>query len=98
MRSCIFTCLFLFACGGDDGDTDYLAFRECFVEHTAVESLPVEQAIVVCALDHTVNGSTLDFATAAECEAYMDANLEDFDATTAQIMAACADYIIQKDE
>jgi hypothetical protein len=96
----LFTCLVLalVACGHGHDDNDFPTFQACFDEHVDVESLPIEQAIVVCALDHTVAGDPIDFATAAECEAFMATNLEDADATTAQIMAACADYIIQKDQ
>ena len=88
------------ACGDDheEGDVDYPSLQACFDEHVDEEGLSIEQAIVVCTLDHTFAGSGVDFATAAECETFVAANLEDADASTAQIMAACADYIIQKDQ
>ena len=90
--------LALGACGHSHDDVDYPTLQACFDEHVDVEKLTIEQAIVVCTLDHTFGGSGVDFATAAECETFVAANLEDADATTAQIMTACADYIVQKDQ
>ncbi|HEY5934903.1 MAG TPA: hypothetical protein VIU61_09715 [Kofleriaceae bacterium] len=90
--------LALAACGHGHDDNDYPTLQACFDEHVDVEMLSIEQAIVVCTLDHTFGGTGVDFATSAECETFVAANLEDADATTAQITAACADYIIQKDQ
>ena len=86
------------ACGDGHDDEDFPSLQACFDEHVDVEQLTVEQAIVVCTLDHTFGGTGVDFATAGECETFVAANLEDADATTAQIMTACADYIVQKDQ
>ena len=93
---CTVLCFLLLACGHEDHG--YETFQACFDEHTDVESLPVEEAIVVCALDHEIDGETLELASAAECEAYLGTNLAPGDATTAQITAACADYIVQKNQ
>ncbi len=74
----------------------YESFQACFDEHTIEESLSVENSITVCALDHAIEGEDLDFATAAECVAYMDANLTDASASADEIMAGCDDYIVQQ--
>ncbi|MEJ7599171.1 MAG: hypothetical protein WKG01_14780 [Kofleriaceae bacterium] len=96
MRFLIITCLLLAACGHDD--EGFETFQACFDEHTDVESLPVEESIVVCALDHEFDGERLDFASADECEAYLGTHLAPGDATSAQLEAACADYIVQKNQ
>ncbi len=73
----------------DDHDhLDYETLEACMVEHTQVEMLPEYEALTVCLVDHF----DLDWATAAECEAYVAAH-GDYPASRS---AACAEYIRQK--
>lgn len=97
MRFAFAAFLFLAACHSHDHD-GYATFQACFDEHTTVESLPVPQAIVICCLDHPVNGvSEVCGADANSCKTYLSTNLASTSATTAQVDAACADYATQKD-
>lgn len=89
--------LVLAACGDSKMDADpFDTLQECFDEHHNMESLPVQQAIVVCCLDHPIAGvhpSCKD--TQADCVSHVRAELS---ATTldADITAACMTYISQK--
>lgn len=74
----------------------YADFQECFDDHTGGEGLAVEEAIVVCALDHPELGVP-DFVDNAECEAYLDAELDAASATDQEIIDACDEYFIQRD-
>lgn len=95
MRRLLLLSLFV-ACHGHSHD-DYDTFQACFDEHTNVEGYGPPMAITICALDHGIAGDSLDFATAEECIAYVDANLADESASSADIVAGCEDYIFQKD-
>ena len=75
------------ACGHDH-EEDYATLQDCMVDHTQVEMLPEVQALTVCLVDHF----DLNWATAAECEAYVAAN---GDYPNSRV-AACAEYIRQK--
>ena len=97
MRFCLLFCVALLAACGHSHD-DYATFQACFDEHTDVEGYAPPMAITICALDHGIEGETLDFTTAAECIAYVEANLAEGEATSAEIMAGCEDYIVQKDQ
>jgi hypothetical protein len=89
--------LVLAACGDSKVDADpFDTLQACFDEHHNMESLPVQQAIVVCCLDHPIAGvhpSCKD--TQADCVSHVRAALT---ATTldADITAACMTYISQK--
>ena len=48
--------LFAAACG--HSHSDYDTFQGCYDEHTNVESLPFQEAVVVCCLDHPIAGNT----------------------------------------
>ncbi len=95
MRSLwIAAALFTAACGHSHDDYD--TFQACYDEHTTVESLPFQEAVVVCCLDHPIDGDSEPCgATAPECLTYMDANLSST-ATTSEVEAACDEYVIQK--
>jgi hypothetical protein len=67
---------------------DYDSLEACMVDHTQVESLPELEALTVCLVDHY----DLDWQTAAECEAYVEAH-GGYPASRAQ---ACATYIQEK--
>ena len=81
----------VFACHHDhDG---YSTLQECYDEHHDVEALPVHDSIVVCCLDHPIDGvapSCLN--TQADCVSHVDAEL-DLSVSLADIQAACTDYI-----
>jgi hypothetical protein len=95
MRLVVAALLLSAACGGHD-HSGYPTFQACFDEHTMVESLPFQQAVVVCCLDHPVNGvGEVCGTTSAECVTYLGANLTST-ATQADVMAACTEYITQK--
>jgi hypothetical protein len=86
------------ACGGNNTmDADpFDTLQACFDEHTKMESLPVNDAIVVCCTDHPIAGmhpSCKD--TQADCVAHVRAEL-DSTVTDPQIAAACTDYLNKK--
>ena len=87
----------LAAYGGDDDTEDAEAFatlQDCFDEHHGAESLPIDQAIVVCCTDHPIAGVHPSCgSTAADCEDHVDANLDDTSATSDEITTACQEYI-----
>ena len=89
------------ACGDHDADDEaYPTYRECWDDHHNVESLTVEQAIVVCCLAHPIGDQAEDVVcgeTAAACETYLGAELETDDATATEITDACADFIVQRE-
>lgn len=90
--------IILTACGDSSKmDADpFDTLQACFDEHTKMESLPVNNAIVVCCTDHPIAGvhpSCKD--TQADCVAHVRAEL-DSSVTDPQIAAACTDYISKK--
>lgn len=87
--------LFAFACHDHEHD-DYQTFQACYDAHTMEENLPFQEAVVVCCLDHPIDGNAEPCgATAPECITYLGANLTS-SATSTEIEAACDEYIIQK--
>ena len=55
----------------------------------------MEQAIVVCCIDHPIDGvKPACKSSQAECEAFVDAEL-DVSVTAAEVTAACTDYFVQ---
>lgn len=96
MRSMwIATVLMLAACG-KSGEQAYGSYQACFDDHTMVESLPFQEAVVVCCTDHAIDGHKLACgADASACVTYLGANLTS-SATAADVMAACTEYEIQK--
>ncbi|MDB4956916.1 MAG: hypothetical protein JWO36_4485 [Myxococcales bacterium] len=94
-----------FACGNNaPPDADPFATMQlCFDEHHTTESLPVNDAIVICCLDHPINGVHPSCGnTVAECTARLEGTdpvgmlTQTADVTTAVIMAACQDYVTKK--
>ncbi|HEY5952349.1 MAG TPA: hypothetical protein VIV40_42920 [Kofleriaceae bacterium] len=97
MRLVFTALLFCVACGHDHGAEAFGTYQECFDDHTMAESLPIQEAIVICCLEHPINGVTqVCGATAADCAAYLATNLSSTSATQADITAACTDYVAQK--
>jgi hypothetical protein len=90
----ILLCSGLAACHDHEHES-YSNFQACYDEHTNVESLPLQEAIVVCCLDHEIDGKTEPCgATAADCGAYLTNNVDGPMPT--EITAACDEYIRQK--
>ncbi len=90
--------LFSVACDDHDhGPEPFDTYQDCFDEHATEEALPVQEAIVICCLEHPINGVTeVCGATAATCETYLATNLDAASATQADVTAACTDYETQK--
>jgi hypothetical protein len=86
------------ACGGSSSmDADpFDTLQACFDEHHGTESLSVQQAIVVCCLDHPIAGvhPSCD-STQAACVTHVRAEL-DATVLASDIDAACTTYISQK--
>ncbi len=103
MRFAIAICLSLAAVAAcDDHDHDkpepFDTYQQCFDEHHTEESLPTQQAIVICCLEHPIAGVTeVCGASAASCMTYLATNLSTSSATSTEITAACTDYETQKD-
>jgi hypothetical protein len=90
--------LALAACGDSETmDADpFDTLQACYDEHAVTENLPVQQAIVVCCLDHPIAGvhpSCKD--TQADCVSHVRAALS-ASVVDADITAACTTYISQK--
>jgi hypothetical protein len=81
----------------DDPIEAYATYQECFDEHTTKEMLPTKETIVVCCLEHPINGiSPACGDIKADCINYLTANLNQTSASTTDVMDACADYVSQK--
>lgn len=84
-------------CGGDSAPEAYPTYQECFDDHVMKESLPVKESIVICCLEHPINGVVPACgAIKADCINYLTANLNQTSASTVEVSDACADYITQK--
>lgn len=89
--------LVLPGCGHDHSSNaePFDTLQACFDEHHNHESLPTDQSIVICCLDHPIAGVlTACGTTQTPCETFVRANLDDA-VTTAEITTACADYVVQ---
>lgn len=85
--------LALAACHGHDG---FDTLQACYDEHTNVERLPVQDAIVVCCLDHPVQGVNPSCRDSqADCVAHVDAEL-DASVSLSDIQMACTTYINER--
>jgi hypothetical protein len=89
--------LVLAACGDSEMDADpFDTLQACYDEHHTTEALTVQQAIVVCCLDHPIAGvhpSCRD--TQADCVTHVRAELGAA-VLDSDIAAACTTYISQK--
>jgi hypothetical protein len=84
------------ACG--HGHSEYDDFQDCFDEHIMGEGFPVQQAIIICCLDHDVVGMEAPLCgnSTTDCTSYLGANLSQTSATSDDITAACQEYVNQK--
>lgn len=83
------------ACGGTSPmDAEpFDTLQACYDEHHNIESLTVQQAIVVCCLDHPISGIHPSCQnTQADCVSHVRNNL-DASVTDADIAASCMTYI-----
>lgn len=98
MRLAFAALLLLTACHDHDHEHEgFDTFQACFDEHHTAESLPTQQAIVICCLDHPIDGATeVCGTTAADCATYLGTNLASTSATQTEVTTACDDYITQK--
>lgn len=91
----------LTACGGDD-DADNEAFdtfSDCFTDHHVEEGFDVQKAIVICCIDHPIGSDDMNVVCgndAASCETYVGAQQLGSDVGSADITAACTDYVNQR--
>ncbi len=85
-------------CKDNSGEEAYPTYQECFDDHTQSEMLPVKEAIIVCCIEHPIDGvKPVCKDTAPDCINYLTANLKQTDASTTEVQEACAEYITQKD-
>jgi hypothetical protein len=98
LASAAFTLLLIGTMGcKDDPEEAYATYQECFDDHTMKEMLPTQEAIVVCCLEHKINGiSPACGDTKPDCINYLTINLNQTSASTTTVMDACADYVVQK--
>jgi hypothetical protein len=96
---------FIAACSSNSTpDADPFATMQlCFDEHHTTEALSVNDAIVICCLDHPINGVHPSCGnTVAECQARLTGTdpvgklTLTTEVTTATIMTACQDYVTKK--
>ncbi len=78
----------------DDSPTAYPTYQACFDDHVMAEMLPVKEAIVVCCLEHPIDGHLMACgANKPDCINYLTASLNQTSASTTDVMEACADYV-----
>lgn len=86
------------ACSADDGPRAYPTYQECFEDRLEVEKKPVEETIVLCCLEHPIDGaSPACGATAPDCINYLTANLKQTSAGVDEVARACMTYETEKD-
>lgn len=78
----------------DDGEGEgFATLQDCYVDHHEEEGLGVQEALVVCCLDHPIAGVHPSCGnTVDDCIAHVDANI-DTSVTTDDIDAACETYV-----
>lgn len=93
MRHALFALLFVIGCGGEDEEA-YATLDDCFVDHTQEESLPVVEALIVCCLEHPIDGEAPSCgATVAECEDHVGSEIGVDEASDAEVTEACEGYV-----
>jgi hypothetical protein len=95
----LFSFVVIGAAGCEDGHdhSAYTTYQACFDQHTMKEKLPLQEAIVVCCLDHPIDGvSPACGDTKPDCINYLTANLNQTSASTTEVMDACTEYVSQK--
>lgn len=97
MRKALLALLLLLPVGcKDDAEESYDTLQDCFTDHTEVETLPIVEALVVCCLDHPIMGVNPSCGdTEPDCINHLTDEINQTDASTVDVMDACAEYIIQ---
>jgi hypothetical protein len=94
MRLVLAAVLCLAACHDHDHE-GFATFQACYDDHHVDEMLGVQESLVVCCLDHPIDGhSEVCGSTATECVTYLTANVQG--PTQAEVMASCTEYVTQK--
>ncbi len=92
----------LAACGGSGSSGDHTAYptyEDCFTDHHVTEGFDVQQAIVICCIDHPIGNAAMNTVcgnTSQTCVTYVTANLMPSDAMSTDISTACDTYITQR--
>jgi hypothetical protein len=80
----------------DDDAEPFDTLQDCYDDHHNDEMLPIQQAIVVCCLDHPIAGVHPSCeATQTACVTHVRGEL-DASVVDSDIQAACTTYIDQK--
>ncbi len=83
-------------CGHDDEEEAFATLEACYDDHQGDEGLTVQQAIVVCCLEHPIAGVRPSCGdTEAACATHVTAELDGVAA--ADIQAACTTYLNPED-
>ena len=83
--------LFLLAACKDEPVASYEIYQDCFDDLTDKGRLVVD-ALIECCLDHPIGGeSPACGETASDCINYLTDNVSQFDASTVEVMDACAE-------
>ena len=92
MRRLLLALLLVVGCK-DDGEEAFDTLQDCFDDHTKEESLPVIEALVVCCLEHPIMGEAPSCGDSApDCINTLTNEIAQTDASTVEIMDACALY------
>jgi hypothetical protein len=87
--------------GGGEDEEPFDTFQDCFDDHHIEEAFNSADSIAICCLDHPIGGQDANIVcgeSAADCEAFVDLELDDqTDVTLPDIEAGCADYISERD-
>jgi hypothetical protein len=97
MRKALLALVLLLPVGcKDDAAESYDTLQDCFTDHTQEESLPVVESLVVCCLDHPIMGVNPSCGeTEADCINHLTDEINQTEASTVDIMDACAEYVVQ---
>lgn len=97
MRKALLALLLLLSVGcKEDGEESYDTLQDCFIDHTEVDGLAVVEGLVVCCLDHPIMGVNPSCGdTEADCINHLTDEIDQTDASTVEVMDACAEYITQ---
>ena len=98
LAAALFSMLVLASVGcKDDPEKAYSTYQGCFDDQTMKEMMPIKEAIVMCCIEHPINGTKIVCGeTKADCINYLTTNLKQTSATTVEVMDACGDYVTQK--
>jgi hypothetical protein len=97
MRKALLALVLLLPVGCKDAAKEsYDTLQDCFTDHVEGESLPVVEALVVCCIDHPIMGVNPSCGeTEADCINHLTDEINQTEASTVDIMDACADYVDQ---